>query len=366
MLPAMPFAAMRTLGMGRLLILALLHLGAWPGPGAHAAGTVVVEPAQTLVRQAVTVEAGSRFSYPLPLEEGATLRVELFVEGGLTHTVALGLLDEENFARLKAGGDYRFLAGTEHTVWRSGRYAFPVPRTGTYHLLVDNGGAWFLARDVDVYAYAVYPKPTPWAVGFRQGAQDLYDALKAWFIFEDFTVTYRHCGMENAFSSPDITICLELIEALRDQGLEGAYPFVLFHELGHTLLRRWNDPRYEQEDVADEFAVMAGVLLDLQVNVREAAKWFAARTVELYAGPRLWLADRHTISPLRARNILEWLGAPSALMRKWQPVLVSKMRTDYLKQLDERQAEWVDHAAIRAELHLREKGISPNMPAWGR
>jgi hypothetical protein len=337
-----------------LPFLALLALGAGSVPAANAAGTVFVEPSQTLVRQAVTVEAGSRFSYPLPLEEGVTLRVELFVDGGLTHSVAVGLLDEENFARLKAGGGHQFLAGTEHTVWRSGKYAFPVRATGTYHLLVDNGAAWWWARDVDVYAYVVYPRPTPWVLGFRQGAQDLYDALRAWFIFEDFKVTYRHCGMENAFSSPDITICLELIEALRDQGLEGAYPFVLFHELGHTLLRRWGDPRYDEEDTADEFAVMAGILLDLQVNVREAAKWFAARTVELYAGPRLWLADRHTISPLRARNILERLGAPVDVMRRWQPVLLPRMRTDYLNQLAERQAEWVDRAAIRAELQRRE------------
>lgn len=316
--------------------------------------TVHVEPSQTLVRQAVTVNAGERFSYPLPLIQGTTLHFEVYVDGGLTQTVTVGLLDQENFARLKDGGRYQYLAGTERTVWRTGKYTFAVPRTGTYHLLVDNAAAWFLARDVDVYVYVLYPHPTPWAVGFQQSTQGLYDALRAWFIFEDFKVTYRHCGMENAFSSPDITICLELIEALRDQGLEGAYPFVLFHELGHTLLHRWGDARFDQEDVADEFAVMASILLDLQSNAREAAKLFAARTVELYAGPRLWLVDRHTISPLRARNILEWLGEPADLMRKWQPELVSRMRTDYLKQLDGRTAGWVDHAAIRAELQRRE------------
>lgn len=324
--------------------------------------TVYVEPSQTLVRQAVTLDAGGRLSYPLPLIQGTTLHFEVYVDGGLTQSVAVGLVDQDNFDKLKGGTSYEFVADTKRTVWGTGKYTFLVPRTGTYHLLVDNGAAWFLARDVDLYAYVVHPKPTPWSLEFQHSAQGLYNALRAWFLFDDFKVSYRHCGVENAFSSPDITICLELIEGLRDQGLPGAYPFVLFHELGHTLLRRWGDTRFDQEDVADEFAVMASVLLNVQSNAAEAAKWFAARKVEINAGPRLWLVDRHTISPVRAQNIIGWLKEPSELMRTWQPLLVPHMQTDYLKQLDDRTTGWVDHAAIRAELKRRASHGRPPDP----
>lgn len=322
-------------------------------PAGASPQTVFVQPSKTLVRQAVTVDAGGRFSYPLPLAQGSLLHFEFDVVGGLTNSVTVGLLDQDNLDNLKARSPYGYIPNTEQTVRGTGRYTFLVPRSGTYYLLVDNSSAWFGSRDVNVYVYVLHPRPTAWSLEFQHTTQDLYDALKAWFVFGDFKVTYRHCGVENAFSSPDITICLELIERFREQGIHGAYPFVLFHELGHTLLRVWGDSEFGDEDVADEFAVMASILLDLQANAQEAARWFAGRTFEIEAGARLWMVDRHTVSPQRARNILRWLNEPEDLMHRWLPRLAPHMRTDYLTQLDGRTSGWVDHALIRAELTRR-------------
>jgi hypothetical protein len=231
---------------------------------------------------------------------------------------------------------------------------FRPPRPDTYHLIIDNSTAWFGAREVVVYAYLVYPRPTPWSLRFQDTTQQLYDSLKAWFMFEDFNVMYGHCGVENAFSSPDITICLELIEALRDEDVHGAYPFVLFHELAHSLLRRWGDDRADDENVADEFAVMASILLELPGNAETAARWFLSRKVELYAGPGLRLGDRHPPSPVRAERILAWLAHPEDLMHKWQPLLVPHMQTDYLRQLNGNHRSWIDHDLLGAELTRRE------------
>ena len=343
------------LTLGVALVVAIHAVPAQGGPP-----TVFVQSSKTLVRQAVTVDAGGRFSYPLPLTQGTVLHFEFQVDGGLTNSVTVGLLDQANLQNLKAQVPYQYLPNTEQTVRGTGKYTFLVPRTGTYYLMVDNSSAWFGSRDVNVYVYALPPRPTPWSREFQRTTQDLYDALKAWFIFDDFKVIYRHCGVENAFSAPDITICLELIEGLREQGVHGAYPFVLFHELGHTLLRVWGDAQYDNEDLADEFAVMASILLDLQPNAMDAARWFANRTSEINAGARLWMVDRHTVSPQRAHNIIQWLNEPSDLMRRWQPRLVSRMQTEYLQRLDGRTNEWVDHAVIRAELAKRPGGLSDN------
>jgi hypothetical protein len=335
------------------LVMAVPAIPAWAGQP-----TVFVQPSKTLVRQAVTVDAGGRFSYPLPLSQGTTLHFEFQVDGGLTNSVTVGLLDRDNFQKLKGRSPYQYIPNTEQTVLGTGKYTFLVPRTATYYLLVDNSSAWFTSRDIDVYVYVLHPRPTPWSLEFQHTTQDLYNALKAWFVFDDFKVIYRHCGVENAFSAPDITICLELIEGLREQGVHGAYPFVLFHELGHTLLHVWGESQFDNEDVADEFAVMASILLDLQANAMDAARWFANRTFEINAGARLWMVDRHTVSPQRALNIMQWLDQPSDLMRKWQPLLVPHMQTEYLKQLNGRPNEWVDHAVIRAELTKRPGGLS--------
>lgn len=320
--------------------------------------TVFVEPSQTVLRTVATVEAGARTTYALPLLVGTTLHYEVYVNGGLTDTILTGVLDESNYRHLGQEQVYHFVPGTEQTVWRVGKYVFPVPRTDTYHLVVDNRAAWFSGRDVMVYAYVLHPQPTLWSRQFQRSTQHLYDSLKAWFVFTDFRILYRHCGSENAFSNPDITICLELIEALRDEGVQGAYPFVLFHELGHSLLHVWGDERFIDESVADEFAVMACILLDLQGNAREAARWFANRRVEINAGLQLWLVDRHAVSPVRARQILGWLDRPTDLMRRWQPVLLPHMQTEYLQQLGQAPYEWVDRALLRAELVKR--GVDPS------
>ena len=323
--------------------------------------TVFVEPSQTVLRTIVTLESGARKTYALRLLGGTTLHYEVFVDGGLTDSVLVGLLDESNFRHLGQSEPYRLVPGTEQTVRRVGKYVFPVPRTDTYYLLIDNAAAWFSGRDVVVYAYVLYPQPTLWSRQFQRSTQHLYDSLKAWFAFADFKILYRHCGSENAFSNPDITICLELIEALRDEGLQGAYPFVLFHELGHSFLHVWGDARFADESVADEFAVMACILLDLQSNAREAARWFANRRVEINAGLPLWLVDRHALSPVRAQHILDQLDRPMDLMRRWQATLVSHLQTDYMRHLDQAPYDWVDHALLRAEMARR--GADPSAPS---
>ncbi len=65
---------------------------------------------------------------------------------------------------------------------------------------------------------------------------------------------------------------------------------------------------------------------------------------------KLWLDDRHTLSPQRARNITRWLNQREALLRRWQKVLVPNLQTPVLTSLDKATDTWIDHDFVRSEL----------------
>ncbi len=90
-----------------------------------------------------------------------------------------------------------------------------------------------------------------------------------------------------------------------------------------------------------------------QASALEAARWWAAQASVTEVQAKLWVDDRHTLSPQRARNIIRWLNQESDLLRRWQKILVPNIQTEALKSLDQMSEGWVDHALIRVELEKR-------------
>ena len=87
----------------------------------------------------------------------------------------------------------------------------------------------------------------------------MYDELKRTYIFNDFHISIQRCGKQNAFSDQgtgDITICTELWDSLHKEGLDKAIFFIIFHEMGHTMLDLWGLPLSDNEDAADEFSTI--------------------------------------------------------------------------------------------------------------
>ncbi|HWR36251.1 MAG TPA: DUF4344 domain-containing metallopeptidase [Clostridia bacterium] len=320
---------------------------------AESTPSVYIEPSRNLVRDVIQVSAGQAKWYALTLERGSIVYADFKVEGGLNNKAAVWLLDEFNLRQFLAHQQFRYFPGTSGEVRGVGRYTFGVPQSGTYYLVIDNGRAWFMPRNVKVYAYEVLPYQPAELQMAEQQLATFYNVLRSAFVFPDFSISIRHCGMENAFSDPNITMCEELLESLAAQRLEPAITFILFHELGHTLLKQWGLPTWDNEDVADEFATVFMIMAHEQNGAIAAAKFWASSGTRQEALSKLYIDDRHTVSPQRARNILHWLSKQDDLVQRWQKLIIPNMQTEALRQLRQGTSGAFDQRMVEAELRGR-------------
>jgi hypothetical protein len=196
-------------------------------------------------------------------------------------------------------------------------------------LVLDNSSSTFYNRTVSTSAHVVGGAPTAESESMKEFYSLLYnDVLKQLFIFEDFDIHIGRCGVANAFSSPDIIICEELNRLLSDQGVSKAATFVFMHEAAHSLLNVWDYPLYQNEDAADELATALLILMQSKDAAMDAARWWGREMSQEQALSKLWHDDRHTVSPQRARNIINWINDEEELMSRWLHLLIPKM-TDY-------------------------------------
>jgi hypothetical protein len=112
-------------------------------------------------------------------------------------------------------------------------------------------------------------------------------------------------------------------------------------------------PGWDNEDTADEFATVFMRMMKQERAALEAAQRWASKTSEKEALSKVWIDDRHTLSPQRARNIVKWLNESNDRMRRWQKVLIPNMQTEALLGLAQGNEVWADKAAVRVELGRR-------------
>ena len=147
-----------------------------------------------------------------------------------------------------------------------------------------------------------------------------FAALDDIYELPQFTVTVKPCGEINAFSSPNITLCTELFADLTDKGLSDALHPILLHEAAHTLLKLWDLPGFDNEDMADEFA--ASMLARVAPHTLKAyMRWFEQRDSVMEAVMQLQSDERHTISIQRARNMQRIIDNPDVVARRWNKLL---------------------------------------------
>jgi hypothetical protein len=234
-----------------------------------------------------------------------------------------------------------------------GKYDFEVPQDGTYYVVLDNGKAWLMPRNVAFHLDAILPKSTPSSEQIRTGLQGMYSQLKRVFMFPDFQTSMRHCGVVNAFSNPNITLCVELLEELNAKGMGSAIAFVYLHELGHTLMREWGLPLWDNEDAADEFATAFLLMGKQQQLALKAAQWWASEGATTQdAVAKIYMDDRHSLSPQRARNIIHWVNSTSDLVPRWQRVFVPNMQITALQEML-RDPAFSEKDLVKSELSRR-------------
>jgi hypothetical protein len=145
-------------------------------------------------------------------------------------------------------------------------------------------------------------------------------AVSKFYKMPKFNVSVAPCGTVNAFSSPDITLCSELIVDLLEKDLDNALYPILYHELAHSLLRLWRLPGYDNEDLADEFA--AAMLARTFPNHIEAfIDYLESRDSTTEAVIQLTQGSRHSLSIQRARNMRWALANIEEIESRWANLL---------------------------------------------
>ena len=318
---------------------------------------VFVQGVQPLIYTRASIPGGKIFSYEIQLRGRSMLWADVKADRP-GEPLSLWVTDPENNRLLHSSKNFRYFR-----LQRSGqpkgpndrRLQTPIEADGTYFFSVDNSRSRQAGRNVQLDVYLELDLSTEESRELEAKLEHFYGALKKVFRFRDFQIRSEPCGFVNAFSSPRgyITLCRELIRSLSEQKSLSALPFILFHEVGHTFLRLWGEPEYDNEELADSFATAFLMLGGMEDWAQQTAAWWADQSSEREAIAKLRIDDRHSLSAQRARNILRDLGRKDEVLRRWQKVFVRNMQTEALKALEGETTSWVDREAVRKELRSR-------------
>ena len=146
-------------------------------------------------------------------------------------------------------------------------------------------------------------------------------ALDLMYELPKFNVYVKPCGKVNAYSSPDIVICTELIADLVQKNLMDAFYSIFLHEVGHSLLFLWGLPGYNNEDFVDEFAASM-LATSSPSSVGAYIKWLESHDLKTDAVVQLIAGDRHTVSLQRAKNMQYVLDNKTKVLDRWGRLLM--------------------------------------------
>lgn len=298
-----------------------------------AIANVQVQPAEVIVSESIKVGAGQYSYYKFTLSKDEQLNLKISVKGGSNNKIDMNIVDMNNFQLFKANQRYAYFTSIANSVQNEGKSEFVAPQTNVYYLILDNRKALLLSRNVDVNVIKISNSSTQSSLNIQKKYKNQYTALKQVFKFNDFNIYIKTCGVENAFSNPDITMCIELIDNLQKQNLSKAIDFVFLHEVAHSFLNTWNEPAYDNEDVADELATVLSIMVGDERIALEAAEFWSKKFSKEEAISKLYIDDRHTISPQRATNIINWINEKPELMSRWATTLLPHMTNNILKTL---------------------------------
>ena len=142
------------------------------------------------------------------------------------------------------------------------------------------------------------------------------DALSKTYNLPNIEITVKPCGQVNAFSTPNIVICTELIGDLAEKRTIGAIHPILLHELAHSLMYLWKIGDYSDEDLADEFAMMLMSISDPDA-INDLIEWFNKQDSKSEIALKNTNGGKHSLSKQRAENARKILQDPNKLLWKW-------------------------------------------------
>lgn len=317
---------------------------------------------------------------PAPAKErSADVRAE--VAAGETYTARLGSLPKAAKLSIHVDSDapvgvllldetdYRGFPDLEGPLFRGRmagehRFSLQAPAPGDYFLVIDNregdsARAFMLAVTASFDSSSVGDELEGRLERVHAQLDRFEQNLRKLFVFDELDFRIGRCGTANTFAQKDtVHICAELAGRLlsgtddREQARD-ILLFAVLHEFGHVVLRQWDYPFHDNEEVADEFATVLLLMLEKGDQARSMVEYFAGLSPDEELARKRDRYDRHPLSVQRARNIGRWLDDPD-LVRRWQKVLVPHLQTGILQALARRPKDWTVPALVEEELARRE------------
>lgn len=343
--------------MRRVFLILLLTLAA---VAAHAEVTVnpyiittnngnVAVPARRIVTIPVIANA----------QPGDEIAVALIVNNAVYKDISAYVVDQTNLNLFEQGAQGQIQGVTKQTQIGNKPIEFIAKANsyGPYLLVLDNRYATIITKHVTWKVETKTRLPENVVQSLKTSLQTAYSMLKKEFVFTNFNIHVQPCGIPNAFSSPDITICYELMDQLIEQHESAALSFVILHELGHSLMNVWGLPAYSNEDMADQFA--AAFLLRSENGVEsldKAMEWFSSQDSLAQAQYMLTHGDPHALSVQRVRNIQGYIANPSPMEQRWNHVFYPHMTIAALKYVIAHPGKYDDVALAKQALAALDTG----------
>ena len=282
--------------------------------------------------------------------KGTEIDVEVTSSGDLT----LFTMDELNFSSYPE--EFKFILKMKIT--DKSEATARLPSAGNYYLVFDNRSG-SEEKEISVVVTARLANFIPVNnEKLKVAMNNIVNSLHKVFIFESMTIQPAICGSNNVYAQMDtIILCLDYLQHLKSttqnqKNTEQMLLFSLLHEIGHVLLKEWDYPFYDNEEIADEFATVMMVMIGKPGAAITQAKYFASISSKKEMNRKLDKDDTHPFSRQRARNILRWLQDPDH-EKEWQTVLVPHMQTDFLKKLKDKPVSWSNPSLVGEELNKR-------------
>lgn len=306
------------------------------------------------IDERIDVQPGKFVRIPLPVKAPALLDVRVTLGNAVFNDLNVYVCDEDSlrrFAQRLANGCRGVNKGRGVIQFRQA-----IKGPGTHYLVLDNSYAMMIRKKATANVTATVSLPPDSAKQLQVAFDTAQKKISELFAVPEFNIAVRPCGQMNAFSSGqrgDITLCSELFLGLLAEGLQGALEAILFHELAHTLLNVWGLPNYDNEETADEFALVMLFWQGQQQSALDWIRYFSKHDSRMEAAYQLQHGDRHPLSVQRVRNIERILKRPRPVVQRWNRLVYPHLSEKGLRSIIDKPGHYGDRELARQELANR-------------
>lgn len=129
---------------------------------------------------------------------------------------------------------------------------------------------------------------------------------------------------------------------------------IVYHELGHAILRMWNDPEWRSEDVADDFAIMMAMQdPNSGYTVTQDLRAYFQHNNPKQDIIGVIVGDPHPTGQQRVAHIESRLRDIGAWSQEWNVKMYPHMQAAWLQKIADTPQLWESKPLAQAELAKR-------------